>query len=320
MKWAGCLGLIGLAGCTAFPSSSERGKVEIRNIVDSIECELAAVATSDDPDLVARKIKDWTAATDLDLTLVRSFGADGSAKVGAPAGLAVLSATPKVGFSDTDTRTNHIKFANSFQKAIKRYPGNCRGVDPSETGMGLAYWLVASIKAIDEDDLVGVSFTKQFEIVASASSRFGYTLEPVTNPVSADAGLGGSHDYTNRFTIALTPPPPPPIPTKPTRVIVVGWQPKPTPVAPPAPAPTPTPAPSPDPNKGSGPEIKSLQAPAQTDAEVGAPKRSKPPQAPHVTRPVQPQLTPRQRVLRDQELNQMLQRKSPVILAPETLR
>ncbi|MDT4737254.1 hypothetical protein [Bradyrhizobium sp. WYCCWR 12699] len=297
--------------------------MEIRNIVDSIECELAAVATSDDQDLVDRRIRDWTAATDLDLTLVRSFGGDGSAKIGAPAGLAVLSATPKLGLSDTDTRTNHIKFANSFQKAIKRYPDNCKGVDPSETGMGLAFWLIASIKAIDKDDLVGVSFTKQFEIVVSASSRFGYTLEPVTNPVSAEAGLGGSHDYTNRFTIALTPPPPPPLPTKPTRVIVVGWQqPKATPVPSPSPTPrpTPTPAPSPDLNKGKEPEIKTFQAPAQTDADLGVSNRPKRPRTPQVIRPAQPQLTPRQRVLQDPELNQMLQRKSPVILAPETLR
>lgn len=137
MKWAGCLGLVGLAGCTAFPSSPEQGRVEIRKIVDSIECELAAVATSDDADIQSRDIMNWVAATDLDLTLVRSIGADGNVKVGAPAGLAVLSATPKVGIVDTDTRINHIKFANSFQKAKSRYPDNCKGVDPSETRMGL---------------------------------------------------------------------------------------------------------------------------------------------------------------------------------------
>lgn len=96
--------------------------MEIRKIVDSIECELAAVATSDDPDIQARDIMNWVAATDLDLTLVRSVGADGNVKVSAPTGLAVLSATPKVGIIDTDTRINHIKFANSFQKAKRRYP------------------------------------------------------------------------------------------------------------------------------------------------------------------------------------------------------
>lgn len=314
MKWVGCLGLIGLAGCTAFPNSTEEGRVEIRKIVDSIECELAAVATSDDPDLLDRDIMNWVAATDLDLTLVRSIGADGNVKVGAPAGLAVVSATPKVGVIDTDTRINHIKFANSFRKAVKRYPNNCKGVDPSETHMGLAYWLMGSIKAIDKDDLVGVSFTKQFEIVASASSRFGYTLEPVTNPVTADAGFGGSHDLTNRFTIALTPPPPPPAPSKPVQVVVTNW-PK-QPVAPPPPPPT-TPA---DPNKAGEPDIKSFRMPTETDAEVKIVKRNKPPRAPQVTHPVQPQLTPRQRVLQNQELNQMLQRKSPVILSPESLR
>lgn len=320
MKWVGCLSLIGLAGCTAFPSSTEHGRVEIRKIVDSIECELAAVATSDDPDIQSRDIMNWVAATDLDLTLVRSIGADGNVKVGAPTGLAVLSATPKVGISDTDTRINHIKFANSFQKAKSRYPDNCKGVDPSETRMGLAYWLMGSIKAIDKDDLVGVSFTKQFEIVASASSRFGYTLEPVTNPVSADGGFGGSHDLTNRFTIALTPPPPPPVPAKPIRVRVTNW-PKPAPS--PTPTPTPLPPKNPDPKKSDEFNLRPFNAPAepQVIAPADAPiPQVRPQRSQRVPEPIQPQLTPRQRVLQDQELNQMLQRKSPVILSPESLR
>ncbi|WP_453944544.1 hypothetical protein [Bradyrhizobium sp. USDA 372] len=286
--------------------------MEIRKIVDSIECELAAVATSDDPDIRERDIMNWVAATDLDLTLVRSVGADGNVKVSAPAGLAVLSATPKVGISDTDTRINHIKFANSFHKAKRRYPENCKGDDPSGTHMGLAYWLIGSIKAIDKEDLVGVSFTKQFEIVASASSRFGYTLEPVTNPVTADAGFGGSHDLTNRFTIALTPPPPPPVPTKPVRVVVTNWPKQ------PAPPPPVQPKNPPDEKKTGEGEFKTLRVPGETDTKDGA----KPPRPP-ARRPqaVQPQqLSPRQRVLQDPELNQMLQRKSPVILSPESLR
>lgn len=44
-------------------------------------------------------------------------------------------------------------------------------------------------------------------------------LVPVTNPLTADAGFGGSVDSTNRFTIALTSPPP----AKPTRVVVTNW-------------------------------------------------------------------------------------------------
>lgn len=176
--------------------------------------------------------------------------------------------------------------------------------------MGLAYWLIGSVKAIDKEDLVGVSFTKQFEIVASAGSRFGYTLEPVTNPVSADAGFGGSHDLTNRFTIALTPPPPPPPPSKPVRVVVTNW-PKPPAAARAVPA-------KPGPTEGHEPEFKTFRAPGETDAGKAV-KRSNPARA-RQPQPVAPQLTPRQRVLQDQELNQMLQRKSPVILSPESLR
>src|SRR4051794_20692722 len=100
------IGLLALAGCTAFPRSAEQANIDIRLIVDSIECELAAVATSKDPEVRSRDIMNWIAATDLDLTLLRSIGADGNVSVIAPVGLAFVSATPKVGVSDTDTRIN----------------------------------------------------------------------------------------------------------------------------------------------------------------------------------------------------------------------
>jgi hypothetical protein len=305
------MSLLVLAGCTAFPRSAEQARVDIRSIVDSIECELAAVATSTDPEVRSRDIVRWAAGTDLDLTLVRSIGADGNVKVSAPVGLAVVSATPKGGITDTDTRINHIKFANSFSRAVQRFSGTCFGLDPSETGMGLANWFAGSVKAVDKDSLIGISFTKQFEIVASASARFGYTLVPVTNPVTADAGFGGAADYTNRFTIALTPPPPPPPPSKPVRVVVTNW---------PKPASPPPPFVFPDQKKGEEGFMKQQSVPPTADGE-GTPKveqrtRQRPP------RRIQPveQLTPRQRVLQDPELNLMLQRKSPVVLSPESPR
>src|SRR5262249_53075031 len=156
-------------------------------IVDSIECELAAVAMSTDPAVSGRDIMNWIAATDVDLTLVRSINADGSVGVAGPWGLATVSGTPSGSISDADTRTNSIQFANSFRKAVEHFGNTCSGPDPSETRMGLANWFEGSVKAIDKDSLVSLSFTKQFKIVATAGARFGYTLIPVTNPVTAGA-------------------------------------------------------------------------------------------------------------------------------------
>jgi hypothetical protein len=62
---------------------------------------------------------------------------------------------------DTDTRTNSIKFANSFRKAVQHFRDTCSGPDPSETHMGLAYWFEGSVKAVERDSLVNLSFTPQ---------------------------------------------------------------------------------------------------------------------------------------------------------------
>lgn len=218
IRAAACV--LSVAGCTAFPRSPQQAVIQINDIVDAIECELAAVATNNDPIVRSRDIMKWTAATQVDLTLVRSISADGSVGIAGPWGIATVSGTPSGSISDADTRINSIKFANSFQKAVDRFQYTCSGPDPSETGMGLANWFEGSVRAIDKDSLVSLSFTKQFNIVAAASARFGYTLLPVTNPVTASAGLRGSSDYTNRFTIALTPPAPPP---KPLNVYVTNF-------------------------------------------------------------------------------------------------
>lgn len=128
---------------------------------------------------------------------MRSISADGSIGVAGPWGIA--TGTPSGSISDADTRINSIKFANSFQKAVDRFQYTCSGPDPSKTGMGLANWFEGSVRAIDKESLVSLSFTKQFNIVAAAGARFGYTLLPVTNPVTASAGMGGSSGLHKSF-------------------------------------------------------------------------------------------------------------------------
>ncbi len=201
-----------VSGCSTFPGTVNEGIVEIAQVTAAIECELAAVALDPDKNVREKKIDKWNALTDLDLTLVRSLGADGTATGTAPVGLGVVSGTPKIGVTGTDTRTGHLQFSTNIKAAKLKYGETCFGYDPSETRMGLANWFAAALKAVPSDDLAGVTYTKQFEIVATAGARFGYTLTPVTNTVTADAGIAGSFDKTHRFSIALAPPDPPKTP------------------------------------------------------------------------------------------------------------
>jgi len=209
-----------LSGCSAFPGSVREGIVEISQITSAIECELAALAIDADPDVQSKAPEMWSALTDLDLSLVRSLSGDAAPTGTAPVGLGVISGTPKLGVTGTDTRTGHIQFATSIVAAKRKYGATCAGDDPSETRMGLANWFAAAFKAIPTGALAGVTYTKQFEIVASAGARFGYTLIPVTNTVSVDSGAGGTYGRTNRFTVALAPPIVEP-PKKPIPVYIV---------------------------------------------------------------------------------------------------
>lgn len=211
-SWGGCVNRFTvllcamlLSGCSAFPGSVQEGIVEISQVTAAIECELAAVATDPDPDVRSKAPETWGSLTDLDLTLVRSLGGDAAATVTAPVGLGTFSTTPKLSLTGTDTRTGHIQFSTNILAAKKKYGASCSGDDPSETHMGMANWFIAALKAIEKGSLAGVTYTKQFEIVANPSARFGYTLIPVTNTVSIDSGIGGTYDRTSRFSVALAP-------------------------------------------------------------------------------------------------------------------
>jgi hypothetical protein len=207
------------SACATFPGSVGEGVIEIRKVAESIECELAAVAS--DESFRNRDLKRWKALTDLDLTLVRTLGADGRATVTAPYGLATVSTTPSLGVSGIDTSIAHVQFVTPIGKAVEKYGRSCSGTDPSETRMGLATWLASALIAINEDEIIGVTYTKEFEILATAGARFGYTLIPVTNSVAADAGGAATGHRSNRVSVAMAPPAARPPPPKPVPVYIV---------------------------------------------------------------------------------------------------
>jgi hypothetical protein len=285
-----------LSGCMAFPSSIREADFQLRQVVDSIECELAAAAMSQLGQ--ERQLEKWNVLTDLNITLERNIGADGTVSVGVPVGAGGLGVSPKIGGSDTDLRINTLKFATSIKTAVARFKPTCFGDNPSQTNMGLANWIEGTLGVVDPDDLVTVSFTKQFRIVVSGGVRFGYVLVPVTNTIDASAGFSAYRDYINRFTIALTPPPERP---KPARVFVTNW--------PKSLTPTPS-ARSSEPEPADGAAERRKSDLRNTTPPEGAPERRTEPS--RTIRRGGP--TPRERAIQDPILRNEIQSKSPIFL------
>lgn len=202
----------GLSGCATIPQSAEQGAIEIKNVTAAIECELAAVAM--DPRFRNRQLPKWKSLTDLDLSLLTSAGANGTGAVTWPYGPALLTATPGLGVSRKDTSISHVQFITPIGKAKTVYGATCSGPDPSDTRMGLAEWFRSALLAVDKGAITGLTFTKDFEVTANASARFGYVLNPISPLITTDSGGGLTYDRITRVSIALAPPPeglPPPM-------------------------------------------------------------------------------------------------------------
>jgi hypothetical protein len=196
-----------VSGCTSYPQSAEDGRVQVADITASIECELAAVARK-------HKLTNWGSKSSLDLTLVETVGVDGKVAWTIPVG--IWKATPSAGLSGKKTTIAHLDFATSIEDAMVKQPGCVLNSDPSETNMGLAGWLEATLLALPDKGASGhggMSYTREFQVTASLGSRFGYKL----HAIDADFGPALGRVDTNRLTVAVAP-----ISSRPTRVVIVG--------------------------------------------------------------------------------------------------
>lgn len=200
------------SACAIFPRTVPEAVVTINDVKDSIDCEVASVLIDSSLDFNKADFRKWNVVADLDLTLVRSLAADGKVSLGAPYTIAQVTATPSLGISRVDTSIAHVEFGSTAGEAAARLKSGCVGPDPSQTQMGLAAWLAANLTSMRNGDVSGITYTKQFQVVANVGARFGYNLVPVTNTVALDAGAGGAYDQTHRLTVAIAPPSPPPKP------------------------------------------------------------------------------------------------------------
>lgn len=286
-----------LSGCTLLPIDERHGGATIRFFKDSIECEIAAVAIN--PRYSEFQLSKWVVKTGLDLTLIDTIGGDGKATV-PTLNPTLPTVFPSASLTGKFTHAGHIDFAISIPEAIARYGNDCVGPDPSQSHLGLAGWIAATLDQVSPQNHGGLSYTVDVDVTANASARFGFVFSIIN---TVDAGFAYTREGVNHLVVSMSEPAPPPS-TKPIAVRVVG----PVKVIETKPAPA------------SGQSSDSPQAPAAATAPptASAPASAVGPSAPR-PRFRTPQFPPRNPALDDPNLNRLLLQQSPVRLAPGTV-
>jgi hypothetical protein len=271
------------------PIDEPNGGATIDFFKNSIECEIAAVAIR--PDYDRFLLSTWLEKTSLDLTLIDTIAGDGKATV------PIINPTlptifPTASLSGKFTHTGHVDFAISIPAAIKKYGATCQGSDPSQTHLGLAAWIAATLDQIQPENHGGLSYTADVDVTASAGSRFGFVFSIVN---TVDSGFSYTREGEHHLVVTMTEPTPPP-PSGPLAVRVVG----PVQVAETKPAAELPPNQTPQVTHGPRPASGLASRP-------GARVRER------------PQIPARNPALDDPNLNRLLQQQAPVRLAPGTV-
>lgn len=276
-----------LCGCTLLPLDEPNGAANIKSFKDSIACEIAAVAT--DRHYAHFHLSKWLVKTSLDLTLIDTVGGDGKATV--PITNPTLTTiSPSAGVTGKFTHTGHLDFAISIPEAIDAFGSECRGPDPSQTHLGLAAWIAATLDQIEPQNHGGLSYTVDVDVTASAGSRFGFVFS-IVNMV--DAGFGYSREGVHHLVVTMSEPTPQP---PPLAVRVVG-------------------AVKVVEAKPAVPPVQTPQGEERMEPAPGGP----PPAIVQQRIRRRPQLPARNPALEDPNLNRMLQQQAPVRLAPGTV-
>jgi len=195
-----------ISGCTLLPIDRENGGATIDFFKKSIECEVAAVAN--DPKYARFKLSGWLVKTGLDLTLVDTVSADGRATV--PLVNPTLSNIfPNASINGKFTHNGHVDFATSVPKAIEHFGSTCYGPDPSQSRLGLANWISATLDQIEPQNHGGLSYTVDFDVTASAGARFGFVFSTIN---LVDAGLGYTREGVHHLVVTMSEPAPASLP------------------------------------------------------------------------------------------------------------
>jgi len=201
-----------LVSACAYPIINRERVVEVKHIVEVVECELRAVSKYLPAEANPRVDDVWDIGSTLDLTLVSRVDADGRVSWAIPVD---YSLTPSVGGHVQDTITAHLAFSTDLAAVLsKPAPDWCKphDIDPSGTGLGLAAWIETVFVAISKGNNGGLTYTKVLELQANAGARFGYIFAPI----NLDVGASIQGTKTNQLVVGLAPH------SGPQKVIIVG--------------------------------------------------------------------------------------------------
>jgi hypothetical protein len=195
-----------LGACAYMPQVNSDRRVEVNEIVAVVECEIVAAFRA-----IPLTIGKWDVKSSLDLTLVQQADANGNIAWAIPISNVL---TPSLGFAHQTTTIAHLDFVTQVRKAMAGPAKSCRpALDPSQTGLGLAAWMQSTF-TIGSERHGGLSYTREFEITASAGTKFGFAFRV---PVTGEIGLSGKRIDTNRLTVTVSPH----VDSSPTEVIIV---------------------------------------------------------------------------------------------------
>jgi hypothetical protein len=200
-----------LVSACAYPIINRERVVEVRHIVEVVECELRAVSKYLPAEANPSVADVWDIGSTLDLTLSR-VDADGKVSWAIPVD---YSLTPSIGGHVQDTITAHLAFSTDLAVVLsKPAPSWCQpqDIDPSGTGIGLAAWIETVFAAIGRGNNGGLTYTKILELQANAGARFGYIFAPI----NLDVGASIQGTKTNQLVLAIAPH------SGPQKVIIVG--------------------------------------------------------------------------------------------------
>jgi hypothetical protein len=195
-----------LGACAYMPQVNTDRKVDIQDIVAVVECEIVAAFRA-----IPLTIGEWDVKSSLDLTLVQQVDAAGNIAWAIPISNTL---TPSLGFTHQTTTIAHLDFVTQVREAKKGPAKSCLpALDPSQTALGLAAWMQSTF-AIGKARHGGLSYTREFEITASAGAKFGFAFRV---PVTGEIGLLGKRIDTNRLTVTVSPH----VDSVPTQVVIV---------------------------------------------------------------------------------------------------
>lgn len=203
----GMLFLLGLGGCASLPSSPQERGVSVKQLVDTIQCEVATAYRKNPK--IERDLKDFDGKIELEVVVHDETGAGATLAVAPPVTHGLTALNLNADASDTAKRTSKLAFWLHMKELGKHFclAGLPAGLPELDGSFGLGAWLDDTVSAFDKGDhanLDEINYTLEFSIVRSAGG--GLIIKAGVATLGAAATAKRTDGHT--LKVALTPPAP----------------------------------------------------------------------------------------------------------------